>query len=369
MTNLPENGFTISGQTTRYLNEKKGTQADLFLSGMGSKFEMLHTKSDAAGQFEFRDLQIRDTTSFVIQANRDREGSKKKVKKELQPSDKNPVNIKLHERPTPRFVISDLMPASKPSAAILQKFLAESRYNQIVDAAYGNLWTIDLDEIVVQEERVIDDIAIHQPTMLYTEPDDRLMMDSLPFAAGRTNIFDVINGKFAGVEIVGSYPNKTARIRGINSINLSTTATILLDGTPVSDVTANTIPVDRIAFVDVIKGYSKTAIYGRTNGVIAIYTKAARGGNRADQTSRAGVLNFEHDGYYQAREFYEPGEADSTTPDYRSTLYWNPGLDLEGNKSRLQFTTGDRSSIYQVRVEGMTADGQPVVSTRTFSVE
>ena len=59
--------------------------------------------------------------------------------------------------------------------------------------------------------------------MLYREPDARLIMDSLLLAAGRTNIFDVINGKFAAVEIIGSYPNKLARIRGINSINLSTT--------------------------------------------------------------------------------------------------------------------------------------------------
>ena len=373
LAHLPENGFTIKGQTTRFLNEKKGTTADLFLSAVGQQFEMLHTQSNADGQFLFTDLRIQDTTAFVLQANRDKDksGKKKKKREELAPTDKNPVNIALADRSLPKFIPSELTQPSRPSQSALQEFLAQSRYNQIVDQAYANLWTIDLEEIVVREERVIDDIAIHQPTMLYREPDQRLMMDSLPFAAGRTNIFDVINGKFAGVEIIGTYPEKTARIRGINSIELSTTATILLDGAPVSEITANTIPVDRIAFVDVIKSYSKTAIYGRSNGVIAIYTKAARGGQTSWE-SKTGTLNLEHPGYYRAREFYMPelsGPNAPDKPDYRSTLFWSPQVSLSPEGNSIQFRTADRSSFYQVRLEGLTSTGEPLVATASFRVE
>ena len=364
---LPENGFTIKGRTTRFLKENKGTASDIFLSGVTQTIEMLHTSADEEGNFIFSDLQIRDTTAFVLQANRDKEGGKKK-KKDLAPSDKNPVNLFLETRSSPSYVPNQAQRPIRPSKTTLQKFLNESRYSQVVDDAYANLWTIDLEEIVVREEKVVDDIAIHEPAMLYREPDDRIILDSLPNAAGRSNIFDVINGRFSGVEIIGSYPNKTARIRGINSINLNSTAMILLDGTPVSEVTANTIPVDRVAFVDVIKSLNKTAVYGRNNGVIAIYTKVAQDRNKKE--SKTGVLNMEHPGYYRARQFYQPpATSNSAKPDHRSTLYWQPSLELDGKKATLSFTTADRSSIYELRVEGMSSEGIPIVGSTTFNVQ
>ena len=297
---LPENGFSVKGTTTRYLSEKKPTAANVFLSSMGTGFQMMQAEANDEGEFAFRDLQINDTTTLVLQGNRIKAGNKAS-KETVGPSDKNKVNIFIDEPAYPNFKQMAQDFSIRPDQSVLSTFLAESRLSTNVDAAYSDLWSIDLAEVVVRGQQVSRDVAFHQKSMLYKEPDQRLMLDSVPWALGKNNIFDVINGRFPGVEIIGSYPNKTARIRGINSISLETTATILLDGAPVSDVTANTIPVDRIAFVDVIKGFSKSAIYGRNNGVIAIYTKAARGGSRV--SSGEGVLNMEHPGYYQAREF------------------------------------------------------------------
>lgn len=367
---LPENGFTIKGKTTRFLNENKGRTGEVFLSGMGKTFEMIHTQSDEDGYFTFTDLQIRDTAAFVLQGNREMENGKKK-QKGLAPSDKNRLNLEVFEDTLAWSNSNRSIRAIKAEHNILQQFLSESRYNRVVDDAYANLWSIDLEEIVITEKRVVTDVFYHQKSMLYKEPDTRIMMDEVPGIAGRTNIFDAINGKIAGVEVIGTFPNKTVRIRGINSISQNTTATILIDGAVVSEATANTFPVDRIAFVDVLKGIRTSAIYGSSTGVFAIYTKSVSrvGTNRA---SLSGMLNFEHPGYYRAREFYSPvygAKSNEGPPDYRSTLYWNPNVSLTGKGSEVEFFTADRSSIYEIRVEGMTSDGSPVVVTATFEVE
>lgn len=85
-----------------------------------------------------------------------------------------------------------------------------------------------------------------------------------------SNIYDLIRGRFAGVQIV----NGEIIIRGVNSINSSSAALIVLDGVPVSESMLNSIPPVQVKSVNVIKDGS-SAIYGSrgANGVIIIETK------------------------------------------------------------------------------------------------
>ena len=89
-----------------------------------------------------------------------------------------------------------------------------------------------------------------------------------------TNIFDLIKGRFAGVQVV----NNEIIIRGTNSINVSSAATIVLDGVIVDPSVLGTIPPSQVRSIDVIKDGS-AAIYGSrgANGVVLIETK--RGGD------------------------------------------------------------------------------------------
>ncbi|MBW6534574.1 MAG: TonB-dependent receptor plug domain-containing protein [Mariniphaga sp.] len=85
-----------------------------------------------------------------------------------------------------------------------------------------------------------------------------------------SNIYDLIKGRFAGVQVV----NGEIIIRGINSINSSSAALIIVDGVPVDGSALNSIPPIQVKSINVIKDGS-SAIYGSrgANGVVLIETK------------------------------------------------------------------------------------------------
>ena len=88
---------------------------------------------------------------------------------------------------------------------------------------------------------------------------------------GYRNIYELIQGRVPGVEVVGT----GFRIRGVNSINLSTDALILVDGVEMPDISF--LNPDDVADVSVLKDAS-AAIYGSRggNGVILITTKGSK---------------------------------------------------------------------------------------------
>lgn len=85
-----------------------------------------------------------------------------------------------------------------------------------------------------------------------------------------SNIYDLIQGRFAGVQIV----NGEIIIRGVNSINSSSSALIILDGMQVNSSTLAAIQPVQVNSINVIKDGS-AAIYGSrgANGVLLIETK------------------------------------------------------------------------------------------------
>ncbi len=90
-----------------------------------------------------------------------------------------------------------------------------------------------------------------------------------------SNIYELIKGRFAGVQVA----NGEIIIRGVNSINSSSAALIVVDGVPTDGSALNSIPPSQVKSINVIKDGS-SAIYGSrgANGVVLIETK--RGGDQ-----------------------------------------------------------------------------------------
>ena len=86
-----------------------------------------------------------------------------------------------------------------------------------------------------------------------------------------TNMRDLIRGRFAGVQINS---NGEIIIRGVNSINMSSAALIVVDGIPVDNSILNTLPPVQVKSINIIKDGS-SAIYGSrgANGVVIIETR------------------------------------------------------------------------------------------------
>ncbi len=85
-----------------------------------------------------------------------------------------------------------------------------------------------------------------------------------------TNVYDLIRGRFAGVQVSGT----DIIIRGQNSINLSSAALIVVDGITVGSGVLSALSPTNIKSIDILKDGS-AAIYGSrgSNGVVLIETK------------------------------------------------------------------------------------------------
>lgn len=86
-----------------------------------------------------------------------------------------------------------------------------------------------------------------------------------------SNIYELIRGRFAGVVV---QPNGDIIIRGVNSLNLSSAALIIIDGIPADNSVLQSISPINVKSINVIKDGS-AAIYGArgANGVVVIETK------------------------------------------------------------------------------------------------
>lgn len=108
---------------------------------------------------------------------------------------------------------------------------------------------------------------------------------------------DLIKGKVAGLSIAkgSGDPNATSsiRLRGVISVNGSTTPLILIDGV---EGDLSTVAPENIESIDVLKDASAAAIYGTrgANGVILITTKTGR---------REAHTTASYSGYVSASQF------------------------------------------------------------------
>ena len=83
------------------------------------------------------------------------------------------------------------------------------------------------------------------------------------------------------------------------------------------------------------------------------------------------ILNLT--GYSAARIFYSPqhgSESDSAfAPDLRSTLLWEPDINLKGDKDViLNFYNGDNSGVIRLNAEGITSSGIPVTGSAEYEI-
>ena len=107
------------------------------------------------------------------------------------------------------------------------------------------------------------------------------------------NFTDALAGQVSGLSVLSGSgdPSKVAsiRLRGVSSINASTTPLFILDGAPVSSSVFNSLNPSDIENITVLKDAASTSIYGSraANGVIVITSKKGRLEEKSTVTLRA----------------------------------------------------------------------------------
>ncbi len=359
---LAEQGFTVGGRLVNYYQREKPAPGTISMIMMNQAF-VSEGDTDSLGRFAFVDNQFEDSIEVILQARR-KVGKKEKLRQD--------VAILLDE-PAPLPFTPVLRPRITPTLAMMNEYLNRRRQINQVDSAYDfDNDVIVLEGVEVKGRRDQRNDPFYRASQLYGEPSHRLVMDSIAGTESAMSVFDLLY-RVPGVRVVGTFPNQTAFIRGMSSINGSNEALFLVDGIPGDAEMVNSISVRDVYYVDVLKGPS-AAMYGSqgANGAVAVYTR--RGSNATPRGGRQGIINFTHPGYSATREFYAPRydtqKPEHVKPDLRSTLFWEPNIVFdESGQATVSLYTSDQPGTYEVRLEGLTQQGEPIVGRASFVVK
>jgi hypothetical protein len=357
---MVERGFQIRGQMVRYFNRDQPVSGQISMMVVDSLPFITEGETNENGQFAFVDNQFWDTTEMVIQARRVK-GKKETLKKDVY------INL---ESPTPPPIKPQLDSRQSPLIAMMANYLDQRQKISQIDEAYNfDEKTIVLEGIEVKGRK--DDF--HDPfrdaDRLYGEPDDRIILDSIPGGANALSIFDLLR-RVPGVQVFGTFPNQMATIRGGFGRG---GVGYLLDGMPTDAQMMNSININDVYYIDVLRGPSAAPMArGGTGGTVAVYTRRGAGMSAASESM--GIISYTHPGYYQTREFYAPRyetqKPEHVKPDFRSTLHWEPTIVFnEDGAAEVEFYTSDEKAAYDVRVEGITATGEPFTQQHSIVVE
>jgi len=239
------------------------------------------------------------------------------------------------------------------------------------------------DEMVEElEEVIVEDEALSGPIALYGKPNYVVNGDQLARTGSNIDLVSSLAGKVPGMQVtlVGATGQQQIRLRGGSaSVYGSMEPVVMVNGTIMvnngSSTSAdnlrsiNPFDIDRIEVVT--RMVPMLGDQGR-NGVIAVYLK----NNSSPSGLALGTGNFKEfiiEGYQPPGNFLNVDysvQQDSSIPDQRQTLYWNPYLVTdESGKVSLSFYTNDTPGPIMIEVRGLTVDGEVISGNFLINVQ
>lgn len=363
-----EDGFTIEGQLVDFYNRKKAVSGEVKLNVIENIMASQTITSNDSGYFFFPNLMVGDTATIVLQSNRFN-------KKKKTVSDNDNVFIKVFEQNTPEVVIPEFVKNThyEKEEEEIESYI--DAYNKIaaIDSAFKlgeGIYLLGEFQVNSTKSSTALENPFKQADILYGAPSKRVVVDSLARIVPSDRVLDILRTT-AGVRVQGTFPNQTVSIRGISSANSGTTPLIIVDGVYTTLDVLNSIPVADVSYIDVLKG-PDAAIFGvqGVNGAIAVFTRTGRPPEK--KRPRVGIVDFKFPGFTLGREFYTPDYSEKSEkhkkPDYRTTLYWNPEVDLSSN-SPVEFFSSDEKGTYLIHLEGITSEGKVVLEEKLIEVK
>jgi hypothetical protein len=355
-----ERDLTLSGRVTGMGQSGIANSQLTFIQSKPAR-SVLTATTGPDGRFNFTGFPGRDTAVVTLQARRQTGGSNVIIRPDLGP-------------PTFGAPLPPLPPLAAAPAGVAD-YLRRSRQQQVQERQNNP------DGYVARTVR-LGNVAVTGKKELVPRNDTRRLYGAVantvidfannPSAQSGLTIFQVLQGRVAGLTVSGNPPNMSVQIRNSGS------PIFILDGTKVDDEVISTIPANQVESVEVFKG-PEAAIFGAgsNGGVIAVYTKRGDKNYKGDEKDKGpsqGILVVKIPGYYQAKEFYQPryGAPVLNAPASdarRLTLYWDPefSTDLKGQGEFL-FYTADGGGNFQIASEGVSLAGDPSQGKATIYV-
>ncbi|MFK8164331.1 MAG: hypothetical protein AB8H12_17940 [Lewinella sp.] len=370
----PEEHLTIAGKVKKYEGEQP-VEADVQLHVLSPEyFTSLDVVTETDGIFVFSGFDFKDTTEVLIQASKHTNKSeKKRAEGILERTGSRYVDIHMVE--LNRLAFNDSV--SFPSRIYRPEALKEYAYavgrNQDLVSPGSAPWSIDLETVTVRS-------GMNRAQLREQEIERRYDEKGIFYFGGTTKFraddpqFDGFQNRTILEKICLIVPQARLITKDgrqwitYGSLTGEPDVKIVLDGRVMTQTAVLNINPDDIAVIDLLEGL-ESLLYVRKGMVISLVSKNPGEIKRPNP----GVTKVTHPGFYQAREFYRPvyplSDETEDSPDFRTTLLWEPAVRIDGKAARLEFFTGDLSGNYLIWVEGVTVEGIPFVGKKSINVK
>jgi len=293
------------------------------------------TKPDSDGKFIFKDLEYKEGTRYIIQAN-----TKSKSGKVFIQMDSVSHFLSL----TPPVIMAREGPVMNDTVL----FTTSKKYS-----AYDGMKVYNLEEVMVTAKR--------KPIITTESPYYSITSSG------------VVTAKEIEEWHPQSVPDVLRRIPGVTVINGKITyfgespKLVLLDNVPTEGY--STLNVDDIQEAYITPGTIMGIMFGSRgcDGAIIINTK--KGFVQTNKIS-SNIKIVKALGYQQPVQFYSPvysteQEKESSKPDYRTTIHWNPNVQVDSTGIvNLSFYAADIPTKYSVILEGVSSLGHLIHSSQ-----
>lgn len=301
-TSLFQRGINIKGRVSGVIENYYLKEFDLKLSILNSFNDVYYTKTNQDGIFEFNDIIYYDSIYFLIEATKE-------------------TKIK--------FYVIDV-------------------FNYDTTEIFFNPY-LNIDMSVYKLKKSQNSIDKRNYSN-YGDADNTFYAKDIK-NSGATNIFEFLTARVPGLTISG---NK-AVIRGINSFVLPNEPLYLINDIPVDKFAVEDVDINSVERIDVVKGASKTSLYGQrgANGIISLYTKQG--------------YNIKW-GYYKGMI---AGISKNLTALNKKiiqkikTFEWIPYIYLSQNDSIV--IPLDISNNCLIKINGITSDGKIIEINKSFN--
>lgn len=322
----------------------KNIELNVFVKTKDGLPDFMGIETDNEGAFKMDGLIFEDTAKFSFQKNA---GSNSKVNLRLtSPMLSNMFYSPGNYRPGITFIF----PNPSQSAGIANVYNSSS----------GTTMGILLDEVKINAKVKTKTQKFENRYVTGTLGGNaRETLDFItdpPKSAG--NILDYLKARISGLNITGGPGTYTVNYRNTRSLlGGAVPMNIFLNEAQVDANTVSTLLVSQIAMV---KLYS-TGVLSGAGGSLAIYTKR---GSENTPSGYTELITTEIPGFSPVKEFFSPdySEEADVLKDERTTLYWNPYLNINAENKKISFSfyNSDRAKKLKIIVEGMLEDGKLV---------
>jgi hypothetical protein len=378
-----ENGFTISGRVRKKLvNEPLGNSTVTLGLFEGKRSEVYLLPVDSSGRFLIRGIDFTGKTNLIASVTNDKD----KLKGWLI---LDSINYIPEEVPNKNVNIGKVIidrPVITDSKAFVEtnNFLKYSKNNN-QRKIYRLSDTIDIGVVSIRPRPRIEPYTpkVQNEINLRT-----LFADKEVLVTDELEIYNTL-GQLLSIKLhiyyndepmvsrVGSSSGNaflTTQMPGRPSCNKMTNPLTMLNGMEVKYDAIIFIPVSWVERIDVLCPIRGELEWGERggNGVVSILLKDDFFMSSTIPTYHS--VNKSITGYNEARIFYSPKHHSSLKndikPDLRTTLFWEPNIEIENNKNIiLNYYNSDNSSTVKVTIEGITSDGIPITASTEYEVK